>query len=1468
MGTPSGDLEIGIVLKTNKAIEQELQAIENRALQGGRTIGRELAKGADEGTSAYERLNRMVERNHQAIRNLGLAALAAAAAVSGIIGLSVRQFAEFEESIARATGAAGGNREMLTELMGVARGASAEFARAGVTAKQAGDALFFLTSAGLSARDAARVLNDVLLLGAATQTDFETSARLVVQTMLGFKISMDESARVVNVLAALNQVSTFEVRELGAAMRQVAPVAGNLNISLEATSAALAVLRNAGRQAEQAGTDLRNMIIRLLNPSAEGKAVLHQLGLTIQDVNPQVHRLADIIDKLRERNLTAKQAAELFTQEGVVGYLALANVGGEALRKLQEKITGTKAAEEQWATQREILSATFKELSVVTNTLAIEIGELAAKRIGPATERTVAWLKALLDLSPELKNTAVDVAAVSVVVLTMVGSGALALAFWGAFGAAIVTATVAIAGFVVAVAPWVVVITALGYALYELETRTGAVSTAWEKLTTDSSERLKELNFQISQMERGEAALGSWWDPEGHKQRLDGLKAERDAIRVFRAQLGPQRAGERVDLGPQGMSAFQQSRRGEPAWRFSAPEPPEPPAPKKTDASRDLARQAAKMLPESELAALAAPLQAAIEKMKLPPEVERSWMEWADSVAQATHATKVQDKATDDLVKEINKYEVAAAEAENVLGDWRVQQLAAVRAVEEFDTALVEFDRTSRRASAATRGLESDVVNLESEIFKNTLALNAENAALGRVGVTAMASLSAHARYGTALRNLAPEEQNLLRLLAEKQIQLALVKKQVDQLTSENKLVLQLKEEVDVLGRVGAAALAARLSWSFYGKSLDAVSPAEQATLRLLGEKELRLLRLKVAGEQLSQANKIALDLEVAGLSHLLTATQAKDALELQSRQSLTESAIGMRQRLADKEHTDHINALSETKIRAQEERNVLTFFGASLGLAAAQAGTFWQGMEGVAKSTAQAMSQGLSDLFFKVFTRETVSATEVFETFSKAILRSLTNLLAEQVVITLFGLAAKAGSAIARGGGILGLLGFAQGGLVGRDGGPPGATDTIPALLSAGEMVLPKEVVDKVGSMLGGTPGASGSLIGGFSNLLTNLQFGGMQGALLGLTPAQHLAAIAEGAISASAGVSTVGTAGLSVVEGGAAAAAGTQGFIGAGGAVSAASTFAAGLGVALNLFTAFSSLGSSTSTGTLAGTVAGAGLGFVVGGPAGALLGAALGGTVGGFLGGLFGGGPSERWLSFGGRLGETLNLEQGATNALTGALKASATTGDVQSAIADWKSAVGGRVGGFGAGSGPFDLPSLPGAGGSAHEGGAVADFEPQLVELRTFVSELMRRLPAGAPTLRASFAAPPMMAVTEAPVVEDRFFVSGGENEDYWITRGDYGGGGGDGDGGGFALGGIARVHDGEVVVPRPFSDEFPALSRALEGRQFSGVGGGRASVVIENLNITVDASDQAWIDKNARQIRRAVERELSNVRVRA
>lgn len=98
------------------------------------------------------------------------------------------------------------------------------------------------------------------------------------------------------------------------------------------------------------------------------------------------------------------------------------------------------------------------------------------------------------------------------------------------------------------------------------------------------------------------------------------------------------------------------------------------------------------------------------------------------------------------------------------------------------------------------------------------------------------------------------------------------------------------------------------------------------------------------------------------------------------------------------------------------------------------------------------------------------------------------------------------------------------------------------------------------------------------------------------------------------------------------------------------------------------------------------------------------------------------------FGTKLANTLSAEKTNLSALSGALPYVQSQQQLADLLSQYKQRVGQNVGGYGEGSDPYAIPDLPGAGGSAHEGGINADFSPQVTSLNQLIGQLKGGLPA--------------------------------------------------------------------------------------------------------------------------------------------
>jgi TP901 family phage tail tape measure protein len=302
--------------------------------------------------------------------------VAAVGLATGGVALATDAFAEYEQTVANAasvTGEVGDAYDYARqniEAISQELGANTVF-----SAQQAADAMYDLASAGYDV--AAMVSGDlkpVMDLAAATQNDLTQTTEIVTATLGQFTLGIDSSDRVADVFAKTIGSSKATLDKIGLSFKYVGTIASQFGDSIEDTSAALAIMYNNGLRGEQAGRALRIAYGRLSNPTQDVIDVTGQLGLTLQDVNPQFHTMTEILQTLNDRGISVAQTMELFGVEAGTGMGAVLN-NLPAMEALEQKFYDAGGAAEDMAEkQLDTLQGSLTLLKSILNIIAIEIG--------------------------------------------------------------------------------------------------------------------------------------------------------------------------------------------------------------------------------------------------------------------------------------------------------------------------------------------------------------------------------------------------------------------------------------------------------------------------------------------------------------------------------------------------------------------------------------------------------------------------------------------------------------------------------------------------------------------------------------------------------------------------------------------------------------------------------------------------------------------------------------------------------------------------------------------------------------------------------------------------------------------------------------------------------------------------------------------------------------------------------------
>jgi len=244
---------------------------------------------------------------------------------------AIQTFASFEEAIVRAAAVMPNGIQAMQRLEDTAR----ELGRTTVfTATEVATGLFFLGQAGLSVEDSLTAIPDVLALAQIGMIDLGLASDIATDTMASFGLKAKDLQRVVDVMTLTFTSSNTSISQMGTAFSKIGPIAAELGITIEEAAAAVGVLSSRGLKGEEAGAALRNIFLRLLNPTFESAKLLDTLGLSIEDVTSGMLDFEDILRALQAGMeagmITTADIATIFQARATPAVLALVSSLDEA----------------------------------------------------------------------------------------------------------------------------------------------------------------------------------------------------------------------------------------------------------------------------------------------------------------------------------------------------------------------------------------------------------------------------------------------------------------------------------------------------------------------------------------------------------------------------------------------------------------------------------------------------------------------------------------------------------------------------------------------------------------------------------------------------------------------------------------------------------------------------------------------------------------------------------------------------------------------------------------------------------------------------------------------------------------------------------------------------------------------------------------------------------------------------------
>jgi TP901 family phage tail tape measure protein len=163
------------------------------------------------------------------------------------------------------------------------------------SAQEVADSFNNLAQAGFDKNSMLALTPRLMNFAIAAETDLANASMMAGNAMGQFNLLYDKSGkllsqgqlttnmqRVSDVLAKTANMSNASIQQVYETMTESGAIADISGITLEKYAAMLAVLAQSGINASVAGTGLKNIFVRLKNPTSEGAAALAKYGISLE----------------------------------------------------------------------------------------------------------------------------------------------------------------------------------------------------------------------------------------------------------------------------------------------------------------------------------------------------------------------------------------------------------------------------------------------------------------------------------------------------------------------------------------------------------------------------------------------------------------------------------------------------------------------------------------------------------------------------------------------------------------------------------------------------------------------------------------------------------------------------------------------------------------------------------------------------------------------------------------------------------------------------------------------------------------------------------------------------------------------------------------------------------------------------------------------------------------------------------
>ncbi len=315
-------------------------------------------------------------------------------------GAGLRMAGNFEQAMNQVTAVSGATGAQFAALRDKAKelGETTQY-----SAGEVASAMSFMAMAGMKPKEILGGIADTLKLAASAQMDLGQAADIVTNILTGYQMKVSQLGASVDVLVGAFTSANTNLSQLGEAFKYAGSYANSTSQEFIQTTAALALMGNAGIQASMAGTGLRRALSRLDNPNAEIKRAMDAIHMSVRRAGGGLVDLRDIIRQLEPHIKNSALFMSMFGDRAGPAMLGLVSQGLPAFDMLTEKLEKSGGLAKKIAdVQMRGLNGQLRALRSALEALAIAIGDSGVLKFFTAlAQRAAELVREMAKLSPQ-----------------------------------------------------------------------------------------------------------------------------------------------------------------------------------------------------------------------------------------------------------------------------------------------------------------------------------------------------------------------------------------------------------------------------------------------------------------------------------------------------------------------------------------------------------------------------------------------------------------------------------------------------------------------------------------------------------------------------------------------------------------------------------------------------------------------------------------------------------------------------------------------------------------------------------------------------------------------------------------------------------------------------------------------------------------------------------------------------------